>query len=90
MAISRRLIPAFIAMLLLACSDASLENTVSGEEESTRLLQAGPWRGVIEIQGRKLPFQMEIAYPARAVTPRVEFINGEERVPVEELSLIHI
>lgn len=85
MAISRRLIPAFIAMLLLACSDASLENTVSGEEESTRLLQAGPWRGVIEIQGRKLPFQMEIAYPAQAVTPRIEFINGEERVPVEEV-----
>lgn len=87
MSILRRLSAVFIALLLFACSDASVENTVSAEKESTRLLQAGPWRGVIEIQGRKLPFQADIAYPAQAATPRVEFINGEERVPVEEVHI---
>lgn len=91
MLILHRLFPVFITVLLCACSDTSQENTMSATEDqrSERLLQAGPWRGVIEIQGRKLPFQVDVAYPAPAGSqdnnPRIEFINGEERVPATEV-----
>ena len=71
------------AGLALAMLAACGEGQPSKQDD--RVLQAGPWRGVIEIQGHKLPFQMEVAYPAGSTTPRVEFINGEERVPAREV-----
>lgn len=49
-------------------------------------LPAGPWRGAIHIQGRELPFQMEVSSSA-GDAPRVEFINGEERVPVRDVRI---
>ena len=59
--------------------------TAAVDEGEERLLPAGAWRGVIDIQGRKLPFQMEVTYPREAKLPDVVFINGEERVPAEEV-----
>ncbi|HEX7046200.1 MAG TPA: TlpA disulfide reductase family protein [Gammaproteobacteria bacterium] len=82
----------FMAVLIAACGEAPMEKTdnVTTEKTATgkddeRLLPAGAWRGVIEIQGQKLPFQMEVVYPSSLLTPDVVFINGEERVEVEEV-----
>lgn len=46
-------------------------------------LRSGYWRGVIEIQGRELPFQMKLEHCDGQ--PRVTFINGNEHVRVDEL-----
>jgi len=90
MPVQKRLLSILLSLLwLAACGEAPQENGEARQAEDAgtteRLLQAGAWRGEIEIQGEKLPFQMEVAYPAKRREPRVEFINGEERVPVEEV-----
>ncbi|HEX6930005.1 MAG TPA: TlpA disulfide reductase family protein [Gammaproteobacteria bacterium] len=82
-----------LAMVLLAACGEAPEETRMPSTDATgasgqRLLQAGAWRGVIAIQGKELPFQMEVTYPpgaASGATPRVEFVNGEERVAVGEV-----
>ncbi|HEX7029483.1 MAG TPA: TlpA disulfide reductase family protein [Gammaproteobacteria bacterium] len=80
-------------LLLAACGEAPRQEdsdklttaeTATGKDDQ-RLLPAGAWRGVIEIQGQELPFQMEVLYPSSLATPDVVFINGEERVEVEEV-----
>lgn len=74
-----------ILLVAAACGEAPKDDRKEQAPMSEdRLLQSGAWHGTIEIQGRKLPFQMEVAYPAEQEAPRVEFINGEERVRVEE------
>lgn len=87
--LARHLSAVLLAMLLSACGDSErgerTETTGVDQNTEARLLQPGSWRGEIEIQGRKLPFQMEVAYPAGVAMPRVEFINGEERVAVDEV-----
>lgn len=82
------------ALGIAACGEAPQENNDARSTAETRqtvddkrLLPAGAWRGVIEIQGQRLPFQMEVSYPSERATPRVEFINGEERVAVDEVHI---
>lgn len=59
-------------------------------EQARPPLPQGNWRGVIEMQGKQLPFQMTVTHPpgqGDAGTPKVEFINGEERVAVERVDI---
>lgn len=88
----KALVFVFAGPLLAACGEAPEQDagkvttteTATGKDDQ-RLLPAGAWRGVIEIQGQELPFQAEVTYPSSLLTPDVVFINGEERVEVEEV-----
>ena len=85
--------PLLVALLFTACSEAPESDKSRSTAQTAptvddeRLLPAGAWRGEIEIQGKKLPFRMEVSYVAGAEAPNVEFINGEERVPVDEVHI---
>ncbi|MBW3567145.1 MAG: TlpA family protein disulfide reductase [Proteobacteria bacterium] len=88
MRVFREFAAACIILVVASCGEAPEKNrNEQASMSEDRLLRSGAWRGTIEIQGRKLPFQMEVAYPAEQEAPRVEFINGEERVPVEEVHI---
>src|SRR5690606_199749 len=86
-------IPLAAILLLAACGESPPETDTRTSAETSsiadddRLLPAGAWRGVIEIQGKQLPFQAEVTYASGDATPHVEFINGEERVPVDEVHI---
>ncbi|MDX1454123.1 MAG: TlpA disulfide reductase family protein [Gammaproteobacteria bacterium] len=83
--------------LLVACSpepeqaaaaqDASkLEATAPDASVAPQdtVLASGNWRMVIQLPAAELPVQMEVM-PGTGDTPRVYFINGDERVQVEEV-----
>lgn len=77
-----------LVFMMSACGEPPQETGMTAtidDGRSERLLPAGAWRGVIEIQGQQLPFRMDVSYPAEQPTPEVVFINGEERVPVGEV-----
>jgi thiol-disulfide isomerase/thioredoxin len=89
-----------LALAMICCAVACGERAPSGappggddagvERRAARLLPEGPWRGVIEMQGKELPFQMAVVYPpgdGGAGVPQVDFINGAERVPVARVEI---
>lgn len=45
-------------------ASAPVSGPAQGERAVARWLPAGPWRGVVRMQGKELPFQMEVTYPA--------------------------
>lgn len=71
---------------LLACDTP---DTTTGSQEraagSDQLLKPGAWRVVVDMQGVKMPFQMEVMPAVNGGDPRVYFINGEERVEAQSV-----
>lgn len=85
------LLPGMLAFALLgACGESPSSTSTKMQNDHAKVeqvLSEGAWRGVIEIQGKELPFQMEVAYPGDSAQPRVAFINGEERVPADRVQI---
>jgi len=55
--------------------------------DSSKRLKTGMWRGTLTIQDQLLPFNFEIHQP-QSKHYQVEIINGEERIPVEDVRVL--
>ena len=69
----------FIPLILLFSCETKKESTTSEP------LKAGQWRGVIRPQGLDLPFNFTVSEDANGY--RIELINAEERIPLDEVSV---
>lgn len=79
--LKKLLLPVLLAGLLAACDKPQEEKAQSGQAAGTQTaLPAGMWRGVIHMQEQELPFRMSVTMVDGE--PQVEFLNGEEAVPV--------
>jgi peroxiredoxin len=70
------------ALWLSACSPSA--PAPDATQAGAQALQAGPWRGEIEHFGRTLPFNFEVGRD-EAGRLAVTYLNGPERMPVEQV-----
>jgi peroxiredoxin len=86
-----RTFPALLALGLAACgaveappaNQAANPGAGSVSRTAAPLLRAGTWRAEVEHYGRRLPFTFEVEYGPDG--PQVTYLNGPERMPVEQV-----
>ena len=74
---NRLLVAGALALALTACRN---------ETENANLLKPGVWRGVIEMQGQKLPFNFEVVRDTKGGY-NTYLINAEERLLLDEVEV---
>jgi thiol-disulfide isomerase/thioredoxin len=55
------------------------------QKETTRGIRTGTWRATLNLQGQSLPFNFELAQRPEGYVAYL--INGDERIPLEEITL---
>ncbi len=80
-----RLLAPVLLLLVAACGDpADVTGSSFTEPARAERLTTGPWRGEIQHFGHALPFNFEVAYTDDD-TLTVTYLNGPERMPVEQV-----
>lgn len=64
----------------------SLISFINVTEVKPAGIQTGMWRGVLTINGGELPFNFEAKYAGSKL--QIEIMNGEEKILVDEISLV--